>query len=176
MGSLTLCPLYGLNAPGAREIYTLLTLSPLTGPYLQGIINNNSEVILLGFLQRFLYGRYGGDHLGRALIAAYLVLYCLALLTRWAPLTWIAFLLAFWCIFRMLSRNTAKRRRENEKYLALTAPLRGWLRRRHMIRTDKDHRYFKCPNCGQQLRVPRVDGKIKITCRACGTVFEENAK
>ncbi len=148
----------------------------IDGAIFAGYHKGYNEVILLGFLQRFLYGRYGGDHLGRALIAAYLVLYCLALLTRLAPLSWAAFALAFWCIFRMLSRNTAKRRRENEKYLALTAPLRGWLRRRRMIRTDKDHRYFKCPNCGQQLRVPRVNGKIKITCRACGTVFEENAK
>ncbi len=130
----------------------------------------------MGFLQRFLYGRYGGDNLGRALMAAYLVLYLVGLLARWSVLSWLSLLIAAWCIFRMLSRNIAARRRENEKYLALTAPLRGWLRRRRMIRTDKTHRYFKCPNCGQQLRVPKVSGTIKITCRACGTVFEETMK
>lgn len=109
-------------------------------------------------------------------MAAYLVLYLVGLLARWSVLSWLSLLIAAWCIFRMLSRNIAARRRENAKYLALTAPLRGWLRRRRMIRTDKAHRYFKCPNCGQQLRVPKVSGTIKITCRACGTVFEETMK
>ena len=109
-------------------------------------------------------------------MAAYLVLYLAALITRWDILYLVGVPFAVWCIFRMLSRSIAKRRRENEKYLALTAPLRGWLRRRRMIRTDKAHRYFKCPNCGPQLRVPRVNGTIKITCRACGTVFEEKIK
>lgn len=173
---LMLCPIIRPERPRRKGNLHFVYAFAIDGAIFGGYHKTVSEVSLLGFLQRFLYGRYGGDHLGRALIAAYLVLYCLALLTRWAPLTWVAFLLALWCIFRMLSRNLEKRRRENEKYLALTAPLRGWLRRRRMIRTDKDHRYFKCPNCGQQLRVPRVNGKIKITCRACGTVFEENAK
>lgn len=130
----------------------------------------------MGFLQKFLYGRYGGDNLGRALLVSYLALYFLSVFTRWTPLYVLSLLLAVWCIFRMMSRNVAKRRRENDKYLSLTAPVRGWLRRRRMIRNDKDHRYFKCPNCGQQLRVPRVNGTIKITCRSCGTIFEENAK
>lgn len=134
------------------------------------------EVIPLGFLQRFLYGRYGGDDLGRALIAAYLVTYVVALLTPWKALYFVSAALAAWGLFRMLSRDLEKRRRENEKYLTLTAPVRGWLRRRRMIRTDKAHRYFKCPHCGQQLRVPRVSGTMKITCRACGTVFEEKVK
>lgn len=130
----------------------------------------------MGFLQRFFYGRYGGDNLGRALMVGYLALYLIGLLTRWDILCLLSMLPAVWCVFRMLSRNITARRRENDKYLALTAPLRSRLRRRHRVRTDKAHRYFKCPNCGQQLRVPRVSGTLKITCRACGTVFEEKVK
>lgn len=130
----------------------------------------------MGFLQRFLYGRYGGDNLGKALIGSYLALYLIGLLARWSILCLLSLLPAFWCIFRMLSRNIPARQRENDKYLALTAPVRSWLRRRRMIRTDKTHQYFKCPNCGQQLRVPRINGTVKITCRACGTVFEEKLK
>ena len=106
-------------------------------------------------------------------MVAYLVLYLVGLLARWSVLSWLSLLIAAWCIFRMLSRNIAARRRENEKYLALTAPLRGWLRRRRMIRTDKTHRYFKCPNCGQQMRVPRGKGRITVHCRSCGATFEE---
>ena len=31
--------------------------------------------------------------------------------------------------------------------------------------------YFRCPQCGQQLRVPRGRGKISITCPKCGHQF-----
>ena len=48
-------------------------------------------------------------------------------------------------------------------------------RLRRTIHRDKDHRYFKCPNCGQQLRVPRGKGKITVTCRNCGVSFEEKS-
>ena len=130
----------------------------------------------MGFLQRFLYGRYGGDKLGRALLVTYLAMYLVGLLARWDILCFLSIIPAGWCLFRMLSRNISARRRENDKYLALTAPLRSRLHRRRRIRADKAHRYFKCPNCGQQLRVPKVSGTLKITCRACGTVFEEKVK
>jgi transcription elongation factor Elf1 len=39
---------------------------------------------------------------------------------------------------------------------------------------DKEHRYFKCPGCGQRLRVPRGKGRISINCRSCGAAFERN--
>ena len=130
----------------------------------------------MGFLRRFLYGRYGGDNLGRALMAAYLATYLIGLLARWGALCILSLLPAGWCLFRMLSRNLSARRRENDIYLALTAAPRRFLRAGGRIHGDKTHRYFKCPNCGQQLRVPRVSGTLKITCRACGAVFEEKIK
>ena len=35
----------------------------------------------------------------------------------------------------------------------------------------KVYRYFRCPRCRQQLRVPRGRGRISITCPKCGTSF-----
>ena len=32
-------------------------------------------------------------------------------------------------------------------------------------------RFYRCPKCGQQLRVPRGRGKISITCPKCGNQF-----
>ena len=61
------------------------------------------------------------------------------------------------------------------RFLALAGPAIRWLRMRRTIRRDKEHRYFKCPNCGQQLRVPRGKGKITVTCRGCGASFQEKA-
>ncbi|MCR5205137.1 MAG: hypothetical protein K6E47_08760 [Lachnospiraceae bacterium] len=34
------------------------------------------------------------------------------------------------------------------------------------------YRVFKCPECGQLLRVPKGSGRVEITCRRCGKVFE----
>ena len=50
-----------------------------------------------------------------------------------------------------------------------------WLRLRRTIYRDKDHVYFKCPNCAQQLRVPKGKGKITVTCRSCSAVFQEKS-
>ena len=40
---------------------------------------------------------------------------------------------------------------------------------------DREHRYFKCPSCGQQMRVPRGKGRITVHCRSCGATFEEKS-
>ena len=40
---------------------------------------------------------------------------------------------------------------------------------------DLERRHFKCPNCGQQMRVPRGKGRITVRCRSCGVVFEEKS-
>lgn len=39
------------------------------------------------------------------------------------------------------------------------------------MRSDKEHRIFRCPNCDQRVRVPRGRGKIEITCPRCGHKF-----
>ena len=53
-----------------------------------------------------------------------------------------------------------------------TAALIRWLRMRRTIRRDKEHRYFKCPNCGQMLSVPKGKGKIRVTCPKCHAKME----
>ncbi len=75
--------------------------------------------------------------------------------------------------YRILSRNVAKRQAENAKFVQLFRPLR---RRFVSVKTriqDRDHCYFKCPSCGQRMRVPRGKGKITIHCRNCGATFEK---
>ena len=44
-----------------------------------------------------------------------------------------------------------------------------------MWKGRKTTAYLKCPNCGQQLRVPRGKGRITVTCRSCGAVFQEKS-
>ena len=110
-----------------------------------------------------------------ALLVLYLALYLVYFLTGFDPLYWISFALILFALFRMLSRNPARRRAENARFLKVAGPAIQWFRLRRTIHRDKEHCYFKCPNCGQQLRVPRGKGKITVTCRSCGAVFEEKS-
>ncbi len=126
-------------------------------------------------IQRFMYGRYGNDQLNLCLIGLYLVVYLLSAFTRVYALYWVSLVLMAVALFRLLSRNLARRREENVRFLQVVAPLVRWFRLQRTIRRDKEHRYFKCPNCGQQLRVPRGKGKITVTCRGCGASFQEKS-
>lgn len=129
----------------------------------------------MGFLRKFMSGRYGGDQLGNVTLALYLAVYLLYLLTGWRLLWLLAVALVVVTLFRILSRNIPKRQAENQRFLSLTAPLRRTWRAFRNRCTDRSHKYFKCPGCGRQLRVPRGAGKIRVTCRFCGTTFEENS-
>lgn len=126
-------------------------------------------------LQRFMYGRYGSDQLNIFLLIVYLAALLLSRLPGLGVLEFIALVLMVWALFRILSRNYAARRVENTKFLKLVGPVVRWYRLRRTIRRDKEHRYFKCPGCGQQLRVPRGKGKITVNCRSCGASFQEKS-
>lgn len=129
----------------------------------------------MNWLKKIMYGRYGGDHLSILLMGLYLLLYLLSGLPHMEVLSWLALVPGGYTIFRMFSRNLPKRRAENAKFLALAGPLIGIWRAARARRKDKDHRYFKCPSCGQSLRVPKGKGKITVTCRSCGVSFEEKS-
>ena len=126
-------------------------------------------------LRRFMYGRYGSDELNIFLLVTYLVLLLLSALPGLGLLETVAFVLMVWTLFRMLSRNYARRRAENAGFLKVAGPVIRWYRLRRTILRDKEHRYFKCPNCGQQLRVPKGKGTITVTCRGCGVSFREKS-
>ena len=126
-------------------------------------------------LQRLMYGRYGNDQLNTVLVLLSLALYLVFAFTSWTFLYAVSFMLMAAALFRCLSRNYDRRRAENGKFLSLVQPVVSWYRLRRTIRRDKDHCYFKCPNCGQHLRVPRGKGKITVTCRGCGASFQEKS-
>ncbi len=114
--------------------------------------------------RHFMRGRYGGDKLNIALIWVAFGAYIVSLLIPVAvvkQVLWLVYYgLLIWAIFRMLSRNTYKRYQENRKYLRLLDRIK-----------DRQHKYFDCPRCRQQVRVPRGKGKISITCPKCGEKF-----
>ena len=129
----------------------------------------------MNWLRRFMYGRYGGDQLSWFLLAVYVLLVVLSGLPHLELLSWLALAVLFWSFYRIFSRQYAKRRAENARFLTLAGPAIRWCKMRRTISRDKEHRYFKCPNCGQYLQVPRGKGKITVNCRNCGMSFEEKS-
>lgn len=115
-------------------------------------------------LQRFMAGRYGTDKLNMAILCAGLFFTFLSMLIPVNSVkllfTIIAYIFMFLAIFRTLSRNVYKRYEENRKFLMFFQKLK-----------DKDHRYYNCPRCHQQVRVPKGKGKISITCPKCREKF-----
>ena len=115
-------------------------------------------------LRRFMMGRYGTDKLNMAILGVGLVACILSMFIRFAPvtlaLTLISYVFMGWAIFRSFSRNTYKRYQENRKYLMCLQKIK-----------DREHRYYDCPRCRQQVRVPRGKGKIAITCPKCREKF-----
>lgn len=128
-----------------------------------------------GFLSRFMAGRYGSDQLNLTLMIAYLALYLISIFTHWTLLYWVALVLVIVSLFRCFSRRIDQRRAENAKFLQLVRPLNRGMKQLRTRLKDREHRYFKCPNCKQQMRVPRGKGRITVHCRACGATFEEKS-
>ena len=127
------------------------------------------------YMAQFMAGRYGGDQLNLFLIALYLILYVIFLFTRLLVFELAGTVLLVVSLFRSLSRNLPQRRAENTRFLQIVRPIwRKWTGFRARAH-DKDHRYFKCPNCGQQMRVPKGKGRITVHCRSCGAAFEEKS-
>jgi len=130
----------------------------------------------MGYIQRFLRGRYGTDQLNVALIAVYFVATLVAALTHVVVLQYACLSFALYAIFRMFSRNMDARRRENAWFLRWARPIytgRAFKRFRSELR-DREHLYFDCPACRARLRVPKKRGTLRVTCPQCRTVI--NAK
>ena len=115
-------------------------------------------------MARFMAGRYGTDKLNLAILTTGIVVSILSLFIR-LPLVNLLLMLASYvllgiAIFRTFSRNTYGRYQENRRFLLLIQKSK-----------DKQHRYFSCPRCRQQVRVPRGKGKISISCPKCKEKF-----
>ena len=116
------------------------------------------------WFHQFMAGRYGHDKLNSALLWTGVAVVVVAIFIP-APLPnlllhMLAYVLMGVSIFRTFSRNTYKRYQENRRFLMLLDRFR-----------DREHRYFDCPKCHQNVRVPRGKGKISITCPKCREKF-----
>ena len=127
-------------------------------------------------LQRFMAGRRGADELSMALLIAGVVLSMLSSIFRLGILYYISLAIYIFALFRMFSRNLAKRQEENAAFLKLwrgsTSSVRQLFTR---VKNTKKYKYFKCPECKSRLRLPRGVGEVTVTCGKCHHAFKQKA-
>ncbi|CDZ74618.1 Hypothetical protein ING2D1G_0434 [Peptoniphilus sp. ING2-D1G] len=126
---------------------------------------------------KFMYGRYGThyglDALNKfALILSIIISLAIAFNLLPAEMRFVSYIFIFILYVRTFSRNINKRYEENQKFLEVTAPVRAVFTRLKNNATDKENKYMKCPNCGQELRVPRKKGRIRVICIRCKKEFQ----
>ena len=126
-------------------------------------------------LYAFMAGRNGFDRLGIISLVAAIVIKNIAWFFRgwlYGVANLLALVLFGYTAFRVLSRNVAKRREENYCLIRMFDTIRV-RHADHQARRaqSKQYKFFTCPSCKNNLRVPRGKGKIQITCPRCGQRF-----
>ena len=114
-------------------------------------------------LQRFMMGRYGTDKLNTVILWTGVILMLLSMfLEGWGNvILWVlSYVCMGWALYRSFSRQTYKRYQENRRFLNILERIK-----------DREHRYYVCPKCRQQVRVPKGKGKIAIICPKCREKF-----
>lgn len=82
------------------------------------------------------------------------------------------FALISWALFRYMSKNLYKRRKENADFLRLIKGFTGFFRLcRDRFRDRKTHVYRRCKNCKKVLRLPKKPGKHTVCCPCCSHRF-----
>lgn len=121
---------------------------------------------------RFMQGRNGVDELARMHSWLVLILLLVGMFTRIGLFSLLALGLLIYMYFRVFSRNTSKRYEENRKYLDFRYNRTvAWNRFKKRFAQRRNYKFFKCPMCRQEVRVPRGHGKIEITCPKCREKF-----
>ena len=140
----------------------------------------------------FFSGRNGADELSVTLVVISVIVFLAAPIFDEKYIQGI-FLLLGGILFvlgllRSLSTNIGKRRHENQVFLDLFRSEtqeekerrkreeeekreRDKLRKERRKEEEKTHAFFRCPQCGKELRVPKGKGKIKIRCPNCSHEF-----
>ncbi len=124
-------------------------------------------------VRNFMMGCYGVDDFAKRTLIVTLILFILSLFfgSRILYLLAVAGDILSW--YRMLSKDQARRLAENQRYLHIEKGfLRVLDRQKKRLDGTRDFCFFKCPNCGQEVRVPKGVGHIRITCPKCHTQFD----
>ena len=119
-----------------------------------------------------MMGRNGVDELARFESIFVWVLLLESIFSRMWIFDLLAMALIVHMYFRILSRDVSKRYDENQKYVNFRYnAVVKWDKKKKRIAQRRNYRFYKCPMCRQEVRVPKGHGKIQITCPKCRETF-----
>ena len=124
-------------------------------------------------IARYMVGRYGIDRLYYFLLAICFIIIIINTFINSLILSLTESCLFIYAFYRVMSRNVYKRQQENEKFTKLIdKPKKFFNLQKCKLRDRNTHVYKKCPNCKNNLRLPKQKGKHTVACPCCQTRFD----
>jgi hypothetical protein len=122
-------------------------------------------------LYRFMQGRYGNDMLNKILMG--LMFVCIILSFFGQNIFYVIGLILMCIIyFRIFSRNTYKRAKENQMVMKYYNHIRNfYVKQKKIMKYRKTHHIYSCSSCKQKIKIPKGKGKIVVKCPKCKNEF-----
>lgn len=119
-------------------------------------------------ITRWMYNRYGFDKLSYVLFIVYGALVLINIFIRSELMNFVMVLIIVYILFRLMSKNTTKRRMENDHFIKYLNLMKGLLQlNKRRIVEMKIYRFRRCPDCKTVLRLKRKIGTHKVECPRC---------
>ena len=122
-------------------------------------------------VMQFMSGRYGTDALFFLLFGFSAALAFINIFLRSIVLQIIIYMIIVYALFRVMSRNTFARQRENGAVLNFINIFKSKIDLHRQRKADYTHIYKRCPHCKAVLRLPRKKGKHNTVCPRCNKSF-----
>lgn len=120
-----------------------------------------------------MQGRYGVDKLNNHLLILTIIIFIINMFFYNTILLVLGYGLWIIVIYRMFSKQIYKRYNENMKYVNAIKPITQFFNLQKKRFSDRSHKYYRCPQCKQMVRLPKDKGKIIVTCPKCQNKFEK---
>lgn len=122
---------------------------------------------------KYMEGRNGIDTICYAAFAAYFILAFINAFFNLSIIRTAMTLIAVYIVFRIMSKNLAKRRSENAWFMRIISQIKSHGRQLAVrCKEIKTHRYRRCPHCKVMLRLPRKKGSHTVICPRCKERFD----
>lgn len=131
------------------------------------------------FMYTHMQGRYityGYDALSKFLFGLSFILLFINIIAGSGIISLIVLALIIYSYYRLLSKNIPQRYKENEQYISVKNLVVSFFKNfRYNVDQARHYHIYKCPSCGQKIRIPRGKGNIMVRCPKCGTEFKKRA-
>ena len=128
------------------------------------------------WLVHFMTGRHGVDELSIFTLSASILISLAGSLFGSLLLILLGYAGEIYTLFRIFSKNNAKRAEENRKYTTWSRKtrfnLKAFLLR---LKMRREYKYFRCPGCKSLMRLKRGQGEVEMDCPKCHTRFKQKS-